>query len=84
MRIFWTFGSQRRGVARMEWLLLLPKLGFLPQMVQTLDIVGSSLLDLPARESAIVCTRQAHADKPRERTKGDRPANAPAMVAEMR
>ena len=48
----------------MEWLLLLPKLGFLPQMVQTLDIVGSSLLDLPARESTIVCTRQAHADKP--------------------
>ena len=41
----------------MEWLLLLPKPGFFPQMTQTLDIVGSSLLDLPARESKTVCTR---------------------------
>jgi hypothetical protein len=68
----------------MEWLLLLPKLGFLPQMEQILDIVGSSLLDLPARESAIVCTRRAHADKPRSGRMVTGDANAPAMVAKMR
>ena len=43
MRTFWTLGSQRRGVARIEWLRLLPKLGFLPHMTHTLDM-GNSLL----------------------------------------
>jgi hypothetical protein len=32
----------------MEWLLLLPKLGFLPQITHTLDICRSSLFELPA------------------------------------
>jgi hypothetical protein len=38
IRTFCTLGSQRRGVARMEWLLLLPKLGFLPQITHILDM----------------------------------------------
>jgi hypothetical protein len=38
MRILWTLTFQRRGVARMEWLRLLPKLGFLPHIAHTLDI----------------------------------------------
>ncbi len=29
----------------MEWLLLLPKLGFLPQITHTFDMVGSSFVE---------------------------------------
>ena len=34
------FGLKRRFVATMEWLRLLPKPGFFPQMAQTFDISG--------------------------------------------
>jgi hypothetical protein len=34
MRTFWMFGSKRRGVARIEWLRLLPNWGLLPQTLQ--------------------------------------------------
>ena len=39
-RTRWRFGLKRRFVATIEWLRLLPKPGFLPQMEQTLDIDG--------------------------------------------
>jgi hypothetical protein len=34
-------GSNRRFVATIEWLRLWPKLGFFPQIAQTLDIGGA-------------------------------------------
>jgi len=34
------FGLKRRGVARMEWLRLLPNMGFLSQTLQTLATVS--------------------------------------------
>ena len=37
-RMRWRFGLKRRFVATMEWLRLLPKPGFFPQMAQTLDM----------------------------------------------
>ena len=39
-RTRWRFGSKRRFVATIEWLRLLPKPGFFPQIAQTLDIGG--------------------------------------------
>ena len=41
MRTFCTFTFQRLGVARMEWLRLLPKLGVFPHTAQILDIFYS-------------------------------------------
>ena len=38
IRTRWRFGSKRRLVATIEWLRLLPKLGFFPQIAQTLDM----------------------------------------------
>jgi hypothetical protein len=39
-RIRWRFGSQRRFVATIEWLRLLPKPGFFPQITHTLAIAA--------------------------------------------
>jgi hypothetical protein len=38
MRTLWMFGLKRRGVARIEWLRLLPNLGLLPQTLQIFAI----------------------------------------------
>src|SRR5438309_1277599 len=42
-RTRWRFGSKRRFVATIEWLRLLPKLGFFPQIAQTFDIAPASV-----------------------------------------
>jgi hypothetical protein len=48
----------------MEWLLLLPKLGFLPQITHILDMWLLVLRRIAqARESAIVCRRSIRSDK---------------------
>jgi len=54
----------------MEWLLLLPKLGFLPQITHTLDMPAHPSLKWSVFESAIVCRRRAAYDK------GPRPTGA--------
>jgi hypothetical protein len=38
MRTRWRLGSNRRFVARFEWLRLFPLAGALPQLTQTLDM----------------------------------------------
>ena len=65
MRTFCRFGSNLRGVARMEWLRLCPKLGPFPHTLQTFDIglrprvavelLVSPALRRPERHSAQLC-----------------------------
>src|SRR5271167_4869910 len=65
MRTFCRFGSNLRGVARMEWLRLFPKLGPFPHTLQTFDIglrprvavelLVSPALRRPERHSAQLC-----------------------------
>ena len=47
----------------MEWLLLLPKPGFLPQITHILDIWRSFLSSVARGESAIVCRSGVVCDK---------------------
>jgi hypothetical protein len=59
MRTFCTLGSNRREVARMEWLRLLPNTGALPQTVQTLAIpyrplVARDVPGVPDAEAGIM------------------------------
>jgi hypothetical protein len=49
MRTRWRLGSNRRRVATIEWLRLLPNEGFLPQTAQTLDMRPS--VAIPAWET---------------------------------
>src|SRR5215213_6936260 len=61
-RTFWTFGFQRRFVRRCEWLMLIPKDGFLPQTSHT-DATPGGYQRSPATLTGVPAVERLGADE---------------------